>query len=85
MVVVILKGHETEWLQYAICHFAQRGENLGHAVHRACLSLKGNFDEITLSQRLGHLKQAASHGNSLEFTFSAAAVFETDRSQDRIT
>ena len=84
-MVVILERYKPERLQYGVGHLAQRSENLGHAMHRACLRLKGNFDEVTLSQRLGHLQQATSHGNSLESTFSAAAVFETDRSQDRIT
>jgi hypothetical protein len=84
-MVVILKSHKAEWLQYAVGHRAHGGENFGHAVHRACLGLKGNFDKVTLAQRLGHLQQATSHGNSLELSFCAAAVFETDRSQDRIT
>jgi hypothetical protein len=84
-MVVILKRDEAERLQYAIGHLPHGGENFGHAVHWAGLRLKGNFDEVTLSQRLGHLQQAARHGNSLEFGFCEPAVFKADRSQDRIT
>jgi hypothetical protein len=84
-MVVILKRHKAKWLQHAIGHLAHGSKNLGHTVHRACLGLKGNFDEVTLAQRLGHLQQATGHGNSLEFSFCAAAIFETNRSQDRIT
>ena len=84
-MVVILQRDEAERLQYTVGHFPHRGENFGHAVHRTGLRLKGNFDKVALSQRMGHLQQAASHRNSLEFGFCAPAVFETDRSQDRIT
>jgi hypothetical protein len=83
-MVVIFQGNEAEGLQYAIRHFLHRSENFGHAVHRAGLRLKGNLDEVTLSQRMGDLQQAPSHGNGLEFRFGAPAVFETNRSQDGI-
>jgi len=83
-MVVILQRDEAEWLQYAVCLLAHGAEDFGHAVHRPGLRLKGNFDEVTQRQTLGKLQQAARHGNGLEFSFGAAAVFETDRSQDRI-
>jgi hypothetical protein len=54
-------------------------------VNRARLRLKRNFDEVALSQRMGQLQQAASDGNGLEFCFGAAAVFESDCSQNGIT
>ncbi len=84
-MIVVFKRDEAEGLQDTIFHFPRRGKNLGHAVHRSGLRLKSNFDEVALSQRMGHLQQAAGHGNSLEFGFGASAVFETDRSQDRIS
>ena len=83
-MIVVLERDEAEWLQYAIGHFPHRGKNFRHAVHRAGLRLKSDFDEVTLPQRLRQLQQAASHGNGLEFSFGAPAVFKTDRSQDGI-
>jgi hypothetical protein len=83
-MVVVLKRDKTERLQYAIGQLSHRGENFGHAVHRPGLGLKSDFDEVSLSQGLGQLQQAASHGNCSEFSFCAPAVFKTDRSQDRI-
>jgi hypothetical protein len=84
-MVVILKGDEAERLQYTARHFPRGTENFGHAVNRARLRLKRNFDEVALSQRMGQLQQAASDGNGLEFCFGAAAVFESDCSQNGIT
>jgi hypothetical protein len=84
-MVVVLKRNEAEGLQDTIGHFPHRRKNFGHAVHRTGLRLKGNFDEVSLPQRMGQLQQTASHGNSLELRFGASAVFETDRSQDRIS
>ena len=83
-MVVVLKRDEAERLQYAIGHFPHWGENFGHTVHWPGLRLKGNFDEVTLSQGLGQLQQAARDRNRLEFSFCAPAVFKTDRSQDGI-
>jgi hypothetical protein len=84
-MVVVLERNETEGLQDTIVHFPRGRENFGHAVHGTSLCLKSNFDKVALSQRMGHLQQAASHGNGLEFGFGAPAVFEADRSQDRIS
>lgn len=83
-MVVVLECDEAERLQYAVGQFPHRGKNLGHAVHWAGLSLKGNFDEVALPQGVSHLQQAPRHRNGLEFSFSAPAVFKTDRSQDGI-
>jgi len=74
-MIVIFKGDEAERLQHAVVHFARRGENLSHSVNRACLRLERNFNEVALSQAIGQLQQSASHGNGLEFRFSAPAVF----------
>jgi len=83
-MVVILERDEPKRLQYAVRLLPHGAENFGHAVHRPGLRLKGYFDEVALRQAVGQLQQAASHGNGLEFSFGAPAVFETDRSQDRI-
>lgn len=83
-MVVILKCDEAKRLQYAARHLAHGTEYFGHAMHRPRLRLKGNFNEIALSERLGQLQQATGHGNGLELSFCAPAVFETDRSQDGI-
>jgi hypothetical protein len=80
-MVVILDRHKAERLQYAVGHLPHRGKNFGHAVHWTGLRLKGNFDEVAASQRVGQLEQAAGYGNSLEFSFCAPAVLEADRSQ----
>ena len=83
-MVVVFKRDEAERLQYAVGHLPHRGENFGHAVHWAGLRLKSDFDKVALSQGMGQLEQATSHGNGLEFSFCAPAVFKTDRSQDGI-
>ena len=84
-MVIIFKGDEAERLQHALGHLTRRGENFRHAVHQARLRLKSYFDEVALSQRMGHFEQAARHGNRLEFGFCAPAVLETNRSQDRVS
>jgi hypothetical protein len=84
-MVIILKRDEAERLQYAAGHLAHGTEDFGHAMNWTGLGLKGNFDKVTLSQTMGHLQQPAGHGNGLEFSFCTPAVFEADRSQDRIS
>jgi len=74
-MVIVLNRHEAEGLQNAVSHLPHGAENFGHAVHGTGLGLKGNFDEVALSQRLGQTQQASGHGNSLEFCFCAAAIF----------
>ena len=74
-MVIILKRDEAERLQYAVGHLPHGAENFGHAMDRARLRLKSNFDEVALSQGLGQLQQAAGNGNGLEFGFCASAVF----------
>jgi hypothetical protein len=81
-MVVIFERDEAKWLQNGARHLPRGAENFGHAMHRACLRLKGDFDKVTLTERLSQLQQAASHGNGLEFRFCAPAVFESDGSQD---
>ena len=84
-MVVILNCHEAERLQHALGRLAHRAENFGHAVYRTSLGLKRNFDKVALRQRLRQAQQATSGRDGLEFSFGAAAVFETDRSQDGIS
>ena len=74
-VIVIFNRDEAEGLQHAIVHLPRWAQNFGHAVHRPCLRLKCNLDEVTLRQRLGQLQQAPGHGDGLEFSFGAPAVF----------
>jgi len=83
-VVLVFERDESKGLQYAIGHLPHRRQNLRHAVHWTSLRLKSNFDEVAASQRMRQPKQTASYGNGLEFSFSASAVFKSDRSQDRI-
>jgi len=49
-MVVILQRNEAKRLQYAIGHRPHWGKNFRHTVHGAGLRLKGNFDEVALSQ-----------------------------------
>jgi hypothetical protein len=51
-VIVILKGHESEWLQHAVRYAPHRAQSLGHAMDWTRLCLKSDFDEIALAQRL---------------------------------
>lgn len=48
-VIVILKRHESEWLQHAVGHPPHRAQSLSHAMDRTRLSLKSDFDEIALA------------------------------------
>jgi hypothetical protein len=84
-VVVILERHEAERLQDALSRFARRAQDFGHAVHRPGLSLERDFYEVALAQRLRYAQQASGHGDGLEFSFGAAAVFEPNRSQNGIS
>lgn len=74
-VVVILKRDEAERLQHAVVCFAHGAENLRHAVDRARLGLKGNFDKFTLRERTRDLQQAASDRYGLQFCFCVPAIF----------
>jgi len=73
-MVIVLDCHEAESLQHTIGHLSHRGKDFGHAVHRSCLRLKGNFDEVALSQRLRQTEQSSGYGDGLKFCFGAAAV-----------
>jgi len=74
-MVVILESHETEWLKYAIRRLYRSRENFRHAVYRAGLGLKCEFNKRTATQRMLQLQQPASNGNSLQFSFCAPAIF----------
>src|SRR5512133_1149523 len=54
-------------------------------MHRPGLRLERNFDEVTLRQRLSQSEQAARYGYRLQFSFRAASIFQTDRSQNGIS
>lgn len=84
-MVVVFNGHKTEWLQHAVLQAPRRAEDFCHSVDRAGLRLKGDFDEVSLRQRLRDAQQASGHGDGLQFGFGAAAVFEANRSQDRVS
>jgi hypothetical protein len=84
-VIIVLKRNEPEWLEHAIRHTSHRAENLGHAVYRTSLRLEGNLDEVSFAERLWEAKQSARRGDRLQFRFCAAAVFEPNRSQYRIS
>jgi len=84
-VVVVLDGHEAEGLQDAIRELAHRAEDFGHSVHGASLGLEGDFDEVSLPERMLQAEQASSSGYGLEFGFCTAAVFETNSSENRVS
>ena len=83
-VVVIPERHEAEGLQHARRRFAGGTQNFGHALHGAGFCLEGDLDEIALPQAMSHLEQAAGDRNASEFSSSAPAIFQANRSQDRI-
>lgn len=84
-MVIILERYKAERLQNCARQLPRRTEKFRHAMNRTRLRLKSNFDEVALAQALRHLQQSPSHGNGLEFGFGAAAVFESNRSQDGIS
>ena len=84
-MIIIFDGHKPEWLQHSIGHTSRRAQNLGHAMHRPGLRLERNFDEVTLRQRLSQPEQAARYRDGLQFSFRAASIFQTDRSQNGIS
>jgi hypothetical protein len=81
-MIIIFEGNEAERLQYPRISFAQGCENFGHAVHRARLGLKREFDKRSASQGMLHLQQATGDGNRLKFRSCAASIFQTNRSED---
>jgi hypothetical protein len=84
-MVVVLDCHEAEGLQHTVSQLLHRAQDFRHAMHRSGLSLEGDFHEIALSQRLRQAQQASGHGDGLEFSFGAAAVFEPDCCENRIS
>jgi hypothetical protein len=84
-VVIVFEGHKSKRLQNTVGHLPHWAQDFCHSMHRASLRLKRDFHEVTLSQRLCQAQQASGHGDGLEFRFRAAAVFEPDSSQDRIS
>jgi hypothetical protein len=83
-VVVVPERHEAEGLQHACRAGAGGTEDFGHALHGAGFCLEGDLDEIAVPQAMSHLEQAAGDRNASEFSSSAPAIFQTNRSQDRI-
>ena len=77
-VIVIAESDEAEGLQRSLAGSSNWGEHFGHASDRATLQMKGNFDEIALSEGPGKAQQAASNGNGLKFSFGALTVFQHD-------
>jgi hypothetical protein len=58
-VVIVLDRDEAERLQDTSCCLAQRAKDLSHAVHRARLRLKCEFDECAIVQPTRQLQQSA--------------------------
>jgi len=83
-MVVVPERHEAEGLQHTCRRGAGGTEDFGHALHRAGFCLEGNLDEIAFPQALSHLEQAAGDRNTSEFSSRASAIFQTNRSQNRI-
>ena len=84
-MVIVAECNEAEGLQRSICHTSCWGQHLSHAADRTRLRLECDFDKVTLTEGLCQAQQAASHGDSLEFTFGALSIFQMDDSEDRIT
>ena len=84
-MVIVLDGHQAKGLQHAVSQPLYRAQDLGHAMHGAGLCLKGHFDKVARTQRLLEAQQASGDGDGLEFGFRAAAIFETNRSQNGIS
>lgn len=84
-MIVILKRHKPERLQHSVVQASHRTQDFRHAVNRSRLRLKGYFDKVALPERLGQAEEPAGGGYGLQFRFCAAAVFESNRSQDGIS
>ena len=84
-MVVVFDGHEAKGLQNTVGELARRAEDFGHAVNGAGLRLEGDFDEVSLAERMLQAEQASGGGDGLEFGFGTAAVFETNGSENRIS
>ena len=54
-------------------------------MHRSGLRLECDLNEVALSLRLRYAQQASGHGDGLEFSFGAAAIFEPDRCENGIS
>jgi len=84
-MVVVFDGHEAKGLQDAVSELAHGAEDFGHSVHGASLGLEGDFDEVSLPERMLQAEQASGGGDGLEFGFRTAAVFETNGSENRVS
>ena len=84
-MIVVLDCHEAKRLQHAVVEFAHRAQDFSHRMHGTSLGLERDFHEVARAQRPIEAQQASSDGDGLEIGFRAAAVFEANRSQDRIS
>src|SRR3989442_12073440 len=82
-MVLVFQRDETERLQVTVTSGGHRRKHFRHAMYRAGLSLKSDFDKITLPYRLAQPKKTTGYGNSLELAFSALAIVEHHQCQDR--
>jgi hypothetical protein len=84
-VVIVLDCHEAKGLQHAVGQRPRGAENFGHAVHRTRLCLESDLNKIACAKGLLQAQQASGYGDSLEFSFRTAAIFKTNRSQNRVS
>jgi hypothetical protein len=84
-VVIVFDGHKAEGLQHAVIQLPRDAEDFGHGVHRSRLRLKSDFYKVARAERLLQAQQASGYGYGLEFGFGAAAIFKTNRSEDRVS
>ena len=77
-MVVVAQCNEAERLQGAVSGRPYGCEHFRHASYGTRLSLKSDFDKISLTERFGQPQQTAGDGDSLEFRFGALTVFQHD-------
>ncbi len=76
LVIVIIERNKPKCLDDRLCRNLSRVQHLGHAVHRAILSLERHFDKITFLECSRHVQKAAGQRNSLQPGFCAVAVIQ---------
>ena len=74
-MIFIFQCDEAKRLEHMVHHLQRGAQYFSHAVHRPCLRLEGDFDEVALSQGMCQAQQSTGGGDGLKFSFGAAAVF----------
>jgi len=81
-MIVITQSYEPKWLVIAKGELFLRSEHFGHALHSTGWSLKGNFDKISLAQRIVQGNHSTGRRDGLQFTAGTFPVHQPNSGWD---